>query len=206
MKIIDSLRFHIIRLLSLRKLKGNKQFDNNAIYLTFDDGPEPGITEFVLDELNKYNAKAIFFCKGENCTKYPELYNKIVEQGHIVANHTYSHINGWETNDVEYINDVEKCEQMVKTHLFRPPWGKLTFKQYKQLSKEYRIVLWDNVSGDTKLDDFDFEKQMQSLKANTAKGKIILFHFCNRHEKETKALLPAYLQFLREMNITTSVL
>lgn len=206
MKIINSLRFHIIRLFSLKKLKNNERYDINAVYLTFDDGPEPGITEFVLDELKKHNAKAMFFCKGENCMKYPELYKRIAEEGHTIANHTYSHINGWETDDVEYFNDVEKCEQITKTHLFRPPWGKLTLKQYKELSKKYRIVLWDIVSGDTALDEFNFEEQMQILKANTAKGKIVLFHFCSRHENETKALLPAYLHFLSGMNITTSVL
>lgn len=206
MNIINSLRFHIIRLLSLRKLKGNKQYDKNAIYLTFDDGPEPGITEFVLDELKKHNAKAIFFCKGENCVNHPELYKRIIEEGHAVANHTFSHINGLETNDVEYIDDVEKCEQITRRHLFRPPWGKLTFKQYRELKKSYEIVLWDNVSGDTELDKFNFEKSFQSLKINTRKGDIILFHFCKKHEKETKQILPAYLDWINEQGITTKTL
>lgn len=206
MKVFNSIRFHIIRLLSLRKFKGNKQFDNNAIYLTFDDGPEPGITEFVLDELNKYNSKAIFFCKGENCIKYPELYKRIITEGHSVANHTFSHINGWQTPYNEYIENVEKCELITKSHIFRPPWGKLTFKQYKKLSKLYKIVLWDISSGDTRLGDFNLEESLQSLKMNTNKGKIILFHFCKRHENETKQILPLYLQFLNEINLTTATL
>lgn len=206
MKVFNSLRFHIIRLLSLRKLKGNKRFDRNTIYLTFDDGPEPGITEFILDELKKYNAKAIFFCKGENCIKYPELYKRIIEEGHSVANHTFSHINGWNTPHKDYIKDVEKCEESTKSHLFRPPWGKLTFKQYWRLSKKYRIVLWDIASGDTGLAHFNLEESLQSLKMNTCNGKIVLFHFCKRHENETKQILPLYLQFLNEINLTTSTL
>lgn len=206
MKVFNSIRFHIIRLLSLRKLKGNKQFDNKAIYLTFDDGPEPGITEFVLDELKKHKAKGTFFCKGENCIKYPELYTRIIEEGHTVANHTFSHINGWDTPCRDYIKNVEKCELSTNSHLFRPPWGKLTFKQYWQLSKEYRIALWDISSDDTRLDNFNLEESLQSLKKNTNKGKIVLFHFCKRHENETKQILPLYLQFLNEIDLTTSTL
>lgn len=206
MKIFNSLRFHTIRLLSLRKLKDNRSFNKGAVYLTFDDGPEPGITEFILDELKKYNAKATFFCKGENCIKYPELYKRIIEEGHTVANHTFSHINGWDTPHKDYIKDVEKCELSTKSHLFRPPWGKLTFKQYWRLSKKYRIVLWDIASGDTGLAHFNLEESLQSLKMNTSKGKIVLFHFCKRHENETKQILPLYLQFLNEINLTTATL
>ena len=158
MKLFNSLRFHTIRLLSLRKLKGNRSFDKSAVYLTFDDGPEPEITEFVLDELKKYKAKATFFCKGENCEKHTELLNRIVVEGHSIANHTFSHINGWETPFNEYIANVENCEEETRTHLFRPPWGKLTFKQYRHLSKNHKIVLWDIVSGDTELDKFNLER------------------------------------------------
>lgn len=206
MKIFNSLRFHTIRLLSLKKLKDNKLFDKSAVYLTFDDGPEPGITEFVLDELKKYNAKATFFCKGENCEKHTELLNRIVGEGHTIANHTFSHINGWETPFKEYIANVEKCEKAIGTHIFRPPWGKLTFKQYRHLSNNNKIVLWDIVSGDTELDKFNLNKSLQNLKAKTQKGSIVLFHFCKRHEKETRQILPLYLEFLKQENYATSTI
>lgn len=190
----------------MRNLKGKKQFDKGAVYLTFDDGPEPGITEFILHELKMYNAKATFFCKGENCERHSELLNRIVIEGHTIANHTFSHIDGWETPFNEYIANVEKCEKAIGTHLFRPPWGKLTFKQYRHLSKNYKIVLWDIASGDTELDKFNLEKSLLNLKTNTQKGSIVLFHFCKRHEKETRQILTLYLKFLKQENYTTRTL
>lgn len=198
MKIFNSFRFYTIRLLSLRKLKCNKQFDKNAIYLTFDDGPEPGITEFVLDELKKYNARATFFCCGENCAKYPQLLSRIKDEGHTVANHTHSHINGYKTSTGDYIKNVDKCEAFLKTNIFRPPWGALTFKEYNRLRKEYRIVYWDAVSYDTEMANFDVDRAYDKL-INIKPGSIVLFHFCNKHEKETKQILPRYLQLLSKV-------
>ena len=206
MEIFNRLRFHIIRLLSLKKIKGNKHYDKAAVYLTFDDGPEPGITEFILDELKKYSFKATFFCKGENCVKYPELLNRIREEGHSIANHTFSHISGFQTSCNEYIENVDKCEEFTKNHIFRPPWGELTFEQYIKLSKSYDIVLWDNVSGDTELDKFNLEHYFKSLKSKTRKGDIILFHFCKRHENETMQILPVYLNWINVQGYITKAL
>lgn len=206
MKIFNSLRFHTIRLLSLRKLKDNKLFDKNAIYLTFDDGPEPGITEFVLDELMKYNAKATFFCCGENCAKYPLLLKRIKEEGHTIANHTYSHINGYYTPTTDYIKNIDKCEFFLNTNTFRPPWGAITFKQYNNLRKRYRIVYWDAVSYDTEMDKLNLDRAITSLENNTKPGQIILFHFCKKHENETKKILPRYLKFLSEAKYNISKL
>lgn len=201
--ILNKIRFRLIRAHSLKKTKSTPDFDKEAIYLTFDDGPEPGITEFVLDELKKYGVKGTFFCKGENCIKFPELFKRIIEEGHAVANHTYSHINGLETPCKDYIENVEKCELSTKSHIFRPPWGKLTLKQYFKLSKEYKVVLWNIASGDTDLSNFDLEKSLLSLQSNTRKGSVVLFHFCNLHEKETKQILPEYLKFLAENKYKT---
>ena len=198
MKILNKIRYHIIRLLSFKKLKDNKSFNRNAIYLTFDDGPDPGITEFILDELKTYGIKGSFFCKGENCIKQSELLDRIIAEGHTIANHTYSHLNGVQTSTKEYIENVEKCELLTKSGLFRPPWGKLTFRQYFKLSKKYRIVLWTIASGDTDLDNFNLEKSLHSLQARTKKGSIVLFHFCKRHENETKQILPLYLKYLTD--------
>lgn len=196
MNILNSLRFHVIRFLSMKKCKSNKNFDKSAIYLTFDDGPEPGITEFILDELKKYNAKGTFFCKGENCVNNPSLAARIKEEGHTIANHSFSHINGCQTPFGKYIEDVERCEEVTRTHLFRPPWGQLTFRLFFNLAKKYNILLWDIASGDTQMQNFDLTKNMQSLERNTRPGSIVLFHFCKTHENETRELLPLYLQYL----------
>ena len=201
--ILNKIRFRLIRAHSLKKTKSTPDFDKEAIYLTFDDGPEPGITEFVLDELKKYGMKGTFFCKGENCIKFPKLFKRIIEEGHAVANHTYSHINGWKTPCKDYIENVTKCELSTKSHVFRPPWGKLTFKQYFKLSKEYKIVLWDIVSGDTDLSNFNLEKSLQSLQSKTQKSCVVLFHFCKLHENETKQILPQYLKYLAENKYKT---
>lgn len=202
--IINKIRFRLIRRHSLKRLKSKIDFDKEAIYLTFDDGPEPGITEFVLDELKKYNAKATFFCCGENCAKYPLLLKRIKEEGHTIANHTHSHINGCKIPADDYIMDVDKCETFLNTNTFRPPWGALTFKEYNRLRKEYRIVYWDAVSYDTEMENFDVDRAYNKM-INIKPGSIVLFHFCNKHEKETKQILPKYLQFLSKVkyNIRT---
>lgn len=198
MKLLNSIRFRIIRHLSLKALKSKESFDNNAIYLTFDDGPEPDITEFIINELRKYNYKATFFCCGKNCDKYPSLFNALKCEGHSIANHTYSHINGISNDSDYYINDVLKCEDLTQSHIFRPPWGGLTLELYLKLSKIYSIVLWDVASGDTLMQNFNLESAFSQLVHHTQNGKIILFHFCTKHAIETKQILPLYLKYLHD--------
>ena len=204
--IINKIRFHIIRKHSLNLLKSRPGFDKDAVYLTFDDGPEPCITEFILDELKKHEIKATFFCCGNNCVKNAKLLERIKEEGHSIANHTDSHINGYTTPFSTYIKDVERCESYIKTQTFRPPWGALTFKLYNKLRKNYRIVYWDIVSGDTEMENFNLNKAITNLKQNTKCGRIVLFHFCSKHEKETKQILPLYLEHIKKNNIKTSIL
>ena len=128
-----------------------------ALYLTFDDGPQLGVTDWVLDQLADYNAKATFFCVGENVVKNPDLYKRILEEGHSVGNHSFNHLDGWKTNFEAYIENVEKAADCIDTKYFRAPYGKLTWKQYRYLVKRYTVVFWDVMPG-------DFDKQLSEEK------------------------------------------
>ena len=128
----------------------NVPTDEKIIYLTFDDGPIPDITEWVLQQLAEYQAKATFFCIGENIQKHPEVLAQVLEQGHSIGNHTFNHLNGWKTNDLIYNQNVRECQAVlpVETNLFRPPYGRIKLSQAKPLLANHRIVMWDVLTGD----------------------------------------------------------
>ncbi len=163
------------------------------IWLTFDDGPEPEVTPFVLDELKKYNAKATFFCLGKNVETYPETYQMILNAGHSTGNHSYSHKNGWVTNKQEYVNDVEKCRLLVKSSLYRPPYGKIKPSQLNHLRKEYSIIMWSLISGDFDK-ELKKEKCLDILLKNTKKGSIVVFHDSLKAKEKLKYVLPKFLE------------
>ena len=147
-----------------------------VLFLTFDDGPTPEITFWVLDLLEQYNAKATFFCVGDNVVKHPAIYKQIKEKGHVIGNHTFNHLNGWRVKGRNYVQNVALCAENVDSKLFRPPYGKLTFNQIKQLNhRQYKIIMWDVISG-----DFDItiskEKCYNNVLKNTENGSIIVFH------------------------------
>ncbi|MDO6674430.1 polysaccharide deacetylase family protein [Tenacibaculum sp. 1_MG-2023] len=153
--------------------------DKKEIYLTFDDGPIPEVTEFVLDQLHQFNAKATFFCIGDNIRKHPTVFSRIINEGHSVGNHTFNHLNGWKNSNTAYIDNINRCENLLshqKTKLFRPPYGKIKRKQAKQLlANGYKIIMWDVLSA-----DFDStiskEKCLQNVVNNIQNGSIIVFH------------------------------
>lgn len=182
----------ILHLFGLIRVKTDKK----QVYLTFDDGPEGDITDFVLNELEKYKAKATFFCKGENVVKNPEQYQKILSRGHSVGNHTYSHLNSFKVSTREYLNDVNKAAAVIDSKYFRPPHGSLTFKCFLHLFRKYKIIHWSLISGDTELGSLDLKTTLERLKKKTKAGDIVLFHSCNLHSKETKLILPRYLEWL----------
>ena len=153
MLVLRKLRSALIYYLSMLQLKAKGRLQENAIYLTFDDGPEPGITEFVLDELAKHKAKATFFCAGKNIEKYPELLRRILAESHSIGSHTYSHINAHRVSCRQYLDDVKRFDEQLNTPLFRPPWGALTLRTFFSLRKKKNIVLWHLSS-----DDFSQEK------------------------------------------------
>lgn len=167
------------------------------IFLTFDDGPIPKVTEFVLDQLHLFNAKATFFCIGDNIRKYPAVFSRIVNEGHSVANHTFNHLNGWKNSNTTYINNINKCENLLshqKTKLFRPPYGKIKRKQAKQLlANGYKIIMWDVLSA-----DFDptitKEKCLQNVLRNVENGSIIVFHDSIKASDKLYYVLPKVLE------------
>ena len=171
--------------------------NKKEIYLTFDDGPTPKITEFVLDTLEKYNAKATFFCVGKNIEDNPILFNRIIKDGHTIANHTQNHLNGWKTNSIDYVKNVEECQELLisNSKLFRPPYGKIKTSQAKKLIKKgYKIIMWSVLSA-----DFDStitkEKCYTNVIKNTKKGDTVVFHDSQKAFNNLKYALPRVLDY-----------
>lgn len=168
------------------------------LYLTFDDGPTADITEWTLNELNKYNAKATFFCIGKNIEEHPELFQNISTQGHTIGNHTNNHLNGSKTPWKDYLLNFEKAEKHfdnINTKLFRPPYGKLKISQAKKIRKKgYKIIMWDVLSA-----DFDItiskEKCLKNVIKNTQNGSIIVFHDSLKASEKLKYVLPKILEY-----------
>lgn len=167
----------------------------NKIYLTFDDGPVPEITTWVLTILKQYNIKATFFCLGCNVAKNPELFNQIIKNGHTVGNHLHHHLSGWDTDDEVYFNNVKKCNEVVNSKLFRPPYGRIKKSQIDEIIKTYKIVMWDVLSG-----DFDPkttpEKCFNNVIKNTKTGSIIVFHDSMKAFPNIENTLPKTIEYL----------
>jgi peptidoglycan/xylan/chitin deacetylase (PgdA/CDA1 family) len=176
-----------------------------TVYLTFDDGPTPGVTEHVLSMLAEHNAKATFFCIGNCVEKHPELFEKLLEDGHAIGNHTYSHTNGWKVSLNNYIEDVEKCNQIFQSKLFRPPYGKISPRQFLQLRKSYTIVMWDVLSMDyeTRLNS---ETCLNNVLDHIRNGSIITFHDSLKAWPRLKEILPQILKELSSVGFTFSVI
>jgi peptidoglycan/xylan/chitin deacetylase (PgdA/CDA1 family) len=171
--------------------------EQKVIYLTFDDGPIPEITPWVLDVLDKYNIKATFFCVGDNVRKYPEIYQMILDRGHEVGNHTFHHVQGLKTRTKDYKKDVELAAELIKTKLFRPPHGHLRFRQFFQLRKDYRIVMWDVVTRD--YSRYMTSRQVFNNVKNYARnGSIIVFHDSLKAGDRMKEALPRSIEWLLE--------
>ncbi|MDL5049341.1 polysaccharide deacetylase family protein [Oscillatoria amoena NRMC-F 0135] len=170
-----------------------------TIYLTFDDGPVPGPTEFVLDQLKKYGIKATFFCIGDNIQKHPEIFMRVVHEGHAIGNHTFNHLNGWRTNAEEYIRNTEKFASEValvnagfKTNLFRPPYGRITRKQI-QLLHAYRIVMWDVLTYDYN-NSISPERCLKNSLGAVRNGSIVIFHDSVKAERNMMYTLPRFIE------------
>ncbi len=164
-----------------------------VIYLTFDDGPEPTVTPFVLETLRKYDAAATFFCIGKNVETFPHLFQRLLDEGHAIGNHTYSHLKGWVTDTDEYLKDVEACSTVVQSSLFRPPYGKISFRQYRRLLKKYTIVLWDVITHDydVTIDKHEaLKKSIESIKP----GSVVVFHDSRKARVNLEFLLPAFME------------
>jgi peptidoglycan-N-acetylglucosamine deacetylase len=149
-----------------------------TLYLSFDDGPHPTITPFVLEQLKKYDAKATFFCIGDNVVKHPEVYQRLLAEGHAVGNHTQHHINGWKTDDETYLNDIKEAQQYINSNLFRPPYGRITRSQLRKLSSaNYPLttIMWNILAGDWDA-DLKPERCYERIKNKITEADIIVFH------------------------------
>ena len=177
-----------------KHLTWNIPTNDKIIYLTFDDGPTPEVTPWVLDTLKKFNAKATFFCIGKNVKKHPEIFKQIIEDDHAVGNHTFNHLNGWKTKKEDYLNDIEKCAALIDSKLFRPPYGKLRPSHYSLLTTHYFLIMWDVLSG-----DFDKntnrETCLKNVTANTKKGSIVVFHDSIKAKENLYYALPELLEY-----------
>lgn len=176
-----------------------------TVYLTFDDGPIPEITPWVLDTLKKHNIKATFFCVGENVEKNNLIYHQIKENGHRIGNHTHHHLNGWKTNNAQYYSDIEKCNTLIKTNLFRPPYGKMSIAQNSEIAKNYQVIMWDIISG-----DFDPhttpKKCLENIVMNVRNGSIIVFHDNIKAKENLYSALPRSIEYLQEKGYSFDVL
>ncbi|MBI9055311.1 MAG: polysaccharide deacetylase family protein [Bacteroidales bacterium] len=166
----------------------------NELFLTFDDGPEPEITPWVLSELKKYNAKATFFCVGNKVEKNPSLYNQILAEGHSVGNHTYSHIKGWTTASENYVSDVDKAKEFIQSKLFRPPYGRIRPHQLKILKKDFKIVMWDVLSKDYDPKTTN-EQCFNNVTDYAESGSIIVFHDNIKSQNNLFYALPKVLEY-----------
>lgn len=169
------------------------------IFLTFDDGPIPGLTEYVVEQLHNYNANATFFCVGDNIRKNPRIFKMLAENGHGIGNHTYNHLKAWKVHNDTYLKNVFKCQDIIndtmgehEVRLFRPPYGQVTRGLIKTLKKDFEIVMWDVLA-------YDFSKKHTSQKSlhktisSTGPGSIIVFHDNYKAEDKLKYMLPRFL-------------
>lgn len=178
----------------------NIQTDEKVLYLTFDDGPIPEATNFVLSELRKYNAKATFFCIGKNVETNFDTYKQLLMEGHRVGNHTFDHLNGWNTSDSKYIQNIEKAAKIIDSNLFRPPYGKISKFQLSALQGErfkFRTIMWDVLSG-----DFDTSIKPENCYLNVIKnakeGSIVVFHDSIKALPHLEYTLPRVLEYYVE--------
>lgn len=184
----------------------------NSVYITFDDGPIPEVTPWVIEQLEKYKAKATFFCIGDNVEKHPDIFNKIIKNGHSIGNHTQNHRNGWGSTDQDYIDNTELCHHSIdnalkdlkhtekRDLLFRPPYGKIKPSQSSILrTKGYKIIMWDVLSVDYKT-SVSKEKCLENVIKNIQPGSIIVFHDSLKAFPRLEYALPKTLEFLKKHN------
>ncbi len=172
---------------------------SQTLYLTFDDGPIPGLTEWVLDTLRDYNVKATFFCVGNNILNNRVIFERIISEGHSVGNHTFNHIKGFKTKTTDYLIDTERCETFTNTKLFRPPYGQLKKSQYRKLLLNgYKIIMWDVISYD--YENIKPETCLKNVIKNVKNGSIILFHDNVKAETRIKYALPKTIEHFLKLN------
>jgi peptidoglycan/xylan/chitin deacetylase (PgdA/CDA1 family) len=187
----------IIRSISPKGLYWSVPTDKKTIYLTFDDGPTRELTLSILKILREFEAKATFFCVGANIEKHNDLFEEIKLRGHALGNHTYHHVKGWKTPAKVYLEDITKCDNLVDSGLFRPPYGKITFRQIRMVRKDYRIIMWNVLTRDYD-QRIDFKDCLIRSIQQTSPGSIIVFHDNIKASRNMLYTLPRYLEHLKK--------
>lgn len=176
--------------------------DDKGIYLTFDDGPTPGVTPWVLEQLRAYGAKATFFCLAKNVERNPEIFEQIIADGHSIGNHSYSHIRGWFTSTKQYIEDVDFANTFLHSSLYRPPYGRISTQQFKQLRCRYRVVMWNVLS-------MDYSKRISAQRVasyvlkHMKPGDIVVFHDSVKAQRNMMYALPRVLEAIAMRGYTS---
>jgi len=197
----------------------NKDRSKKIVYLTFDDGPIPNVTDFVLNTLKSYNAKATFFCIGDNIRKHPSVFESLKSEGHAIGNHTFNHLNGWKTDDSAYLTNFLKCQSLTQSNLFRPPYGKIKKSQIRKLKAErlmlkadvkthnsqLQIVMWDILSRDFD-PNLSPEQCYQNVITNVKNGSIIIFHDSIKAFDRLQYALPQTLKYLTDKGYQFGIL
>ncbi|MGN0002282.1 MAG: polysaccharide deacetylase family protein [Sphingobacterium composti] len=183
----------------------NKSRKEKKLYLTFDDGPIPEITPWIIDTLANYDIKATFFCVGENISKHPDIFQRLIEEGHRIGNHTYNHLKGWNTTDKEYIENVYKCNELTQTNLFRPPYARAKKSQLNLLKNDFEFVYWDVLSGDFDI-KLSAEACFQNVQKHTKNGSIIVFHDNIKAIPRVQYALPKTIEYFLGKGFTFEIL
>ncbi len=183
-----------------------KKDAGNNVYITFDDGPIPEVTPWVLDEADKWNAKLTFFCVGENVHKHPDIYQEIIKRGHQVGNHTYNHLSAWKTDRESYFENIDKASLLIKSKLFRPPHGQVYPWYLSKLKQTFnQIVMWDVLSKDYD-NSLTGMQVFENVKNHLRPGSIIVFHDSIKAEKNMKYAFPKTLEMIAEKALTMRVI
>lgn len=206
--------FYLIRAPRILQLYYNEclwkvKTTEKKIYLTFDDGPVPGPTDFVLDTLAQYNAKATFFCIGQRVEQQPELYQQLIDAGHAVGNHSYTHLNGWKTNSKKYLSDIRKASEVIDSKLFRPPYGRISKFQLHNLiggkGFGFKPVMWHVLSADFD-ERIDPGQCYLNVVRNAGKGSIVVFHDSQKAFPNLRGALPRVLDYYSKRDFVFDLL
>lgn len=185
----------------VRRVKGV----GKVVYITFDDGPTDGVTEQIMDILDKYSVKATFFCCGQNADANPELLKKIADEGHSIGSHSYSHKDILKTKSSDWLADVERKSAVSEMRLFRPPYGRILFRHYRKLKSKYRFVFWDVMSY-----DYDTSRSPESimslLEKSVRDGSVVVFHDKEKCKDNTLAVLPQFIELMKSKGYSFGVL
>lgn len=179
--------------------------NEKKIYLTFDDGPVPGVTTEALSVLKKYDVRATFFCIGENVQQHPDLYQQIIEEGHVVGNHTMRHVDGWKNSWFDYMRDVKECSAVVDSNLFRPPYGRMRRSQFQTLSRRCKVIMWDVLTCDYDA-SYAPEHCLELALMYSREGSIVVFHDSAKARSRMLYALPRYIEVMRERGFEFGVI